>query len=68
MAVTEIETVPPSSSTDVGLTLNVTDVGAVSLSLMVPMPVEDVPSVALVGDVRVTANVSASSWMVSWEV
>ena len=52
---------PPSAT----LVSPIVTVGAVSSSVMVPVPVDGEPSVALAGDARVTAKVSSPSTTVS---
>ena len=64
VAVTVTVVALSSSPTLEGLTDSEAVVGAVSSSVMVPVAV-DVPSVAFVGEARVTVKVSAPSAMVS---
>ena len=63
MTVTVVAAAP--SATLEGLTDSAAVVGAVSSSVMVPVAVFGVPSVAFVGEASVTVKVSASSAMVS---
>ena len=60
-AETVIVVAPSPSPTFVGLTLSVAVVGTASSSVIVPFPEEGEPSVALVGDARVTMKVSSPS-------
>ena len=54
-----------SAGSSTGVTCGLPSVGAASSSVMVPVPTFDVPRVALVGDARVTMNVSSGSSMAS---